>query len=319
MCLGIFRMDCLSTLHCRFPSLFFPFLTHGAPTQWRCRFEMASLWRALPLSLCVQTWDFSHLLSRPYLATFCIFHCWHVSVKLWLTGILRGGGSGWTISWLNWKLFRKPLLLKIFPKYISTLFSGVRQQRWRNIVHSCLEGLQNKFSKAANCSSVLSFARKLPLSGLVRQQGFQTLTILFKTSFSHLNGGLTSHQGDKTKTRRPLALPFPSSTSRFHSLQCPLASKADSSFTCVPDHSLQPSLWGYPSLCPFCGSFIFSQSTDMPINIPVSLFQKNLSLHLSFPWRLSPWFHCQSPRVGTATTCIYFLTSIHSIALSLLL
>lgn len=193
------------------------------------------------------------------------------------------------MSWLTWKLFRKPLLLKIFPKYIRIFFSGVRQLCCRKIVHSCLQGLRNKFSKAANCSSVLSFARKQPLSGLMSLLGSHLLTILFKISFPPLDRGLTSYQMHKAKARRPSVLTF---------LPLPPG---------FPPSSLQehPRLT-FPQLC--SGSFSLASPEGAHLVTPslvVSFPPNPLTAHkracfpspnkpfsppFSFPWRLSPSF-----------------------------
>ena len=111
-------MDTLSTLSCGFLSFLFPLLNLWRPYA----LEMAGL-KQLAFK---ETGHCCSVISDAFSVSSCldafgIFQCWHVSVKLWLTGILGGGGgsAGWMISWLSWKLFRKPLLLKIFPKYIS--------------------------------------------------------------------------------------------------------------------------------------------------------------------------------------------------------
>lgn len=231
------------------------------------------------------------------------------------------------ISWLNWKLFRKPLLLKIFPKYISILFSGVRLHGWRKIIRSSLEGLQNKFSKAANCSQFLSLTQKQLLSGLARQSGFQTCTTLFKASLFHPGGGPTSYwgggwegqgQSQGQEAISPLLASLP------HTPPGILPSVS----ICVQDWPLlhlvldsfsPPSPGRLPVSWSFLGKF-HSLPAHWPAHSHACLPNPDRPFSPSvLPWKSLTFTARHRTRVGTDPTCICLPTSIGSTAVSLCL
>lgn len=132
------------------------------------------------------------------------------------------------------------MLLKIFPKYISTFFSGVKRPCWGKLYLAVWRGFGTNSAKLLTALQPFLLLESGP-SGLMRQLGFQTLTTLSKISLPSLDRGLLSYPVDKTKARSPSsAFTFPSSTSRLHSLHAPPASRAHPSFICVRDHFLHP-------------------------------------------------------------------------------
>ena len=118
-CLEILWMGSLSTLSCWSLSFLFPLLNLRCPYV----LEMAGLKRLA----FKETGYCCSLISDAFFSQFllsCLLHfsmltCLSETLTNWNTWARRGGSAGSMISWLSWKLFRKPLLLKIFPKYIS--------------------------------------------------------------------------------------------------------------------------------------------------------------------------------------------------------
>lgn len=151
------------------------------------------------------------------------------------------------ISWLNWKLLRKPLLLKIFPKHISALSSGVRLHVaiWKGY-RAYLAKLQTTLQLLVpfSCSKA---ARLWIGEAAGRPDPYYSLPNLSPIS------GQRPHfyQVDTTKARRPSALPFLPGTSRLHALHSPLASKAAPSF---------PGTWGHLPTLPKEADRLFALS-----------------------------------------------------------
>lgn len=182
------------------------------------------------------------------------------------------------MSWLHCKLFRKPLLLKIFPKYISALSSE----------RSEAAAGGNCPSRVGGASEVRELRRAgrgaLLLEAAPSWTGEAAGVPPSVLSFPSLGRGLTSDRAEKAKAGGI------SSHRSFLRLQASLppspgASQAD---LLQPrsrrDHSLHLPR-GCPPRCPFSATFIHSQPSDMPINTPVSLLQTNLSLS-TFPTAL---------------------------------
>lgn len=68
------------------------------------------------------------------------------------------------MSWLNRKLFRKPLLLKIFPKYISTFFSRVRQHCWGKLYIAVWKGFETNLAELLTDLQFFLFLESSPSS-----------------------------------------------------------------------------------------------------------------------------------------------------------
>lgn len=152
------------------------------------------------------------------------------------------------------------MLLKIFPKYISTFFSGVKRHCWGKLYLAVWKGFETNSAKLLTALQPFLLLESSP-SGLMRQLGFQTLTTLSKVSLPSLDRGLLSYPVDKTKARSPSsAFTFPPSASRLH--LHPGLTPPSSVFGII--FSNLPS--GYPSHCPFSGSFI--PSLPYPLTCP---------------------------------------------------